>query len=88
MIKSNRESGKGRYDVLITPKDTTQKGIVLEFKVADDDKEKTIIKAAQAALAQIEEKQYADTLRAAGVKDIVKMGIAFCGKHVHIESSL
>ena len=83
-IKSNRESGYGRYDVMIIPKDRYKKGIVLEFKKVDKYENETIETALQAALKQIEEKKYDAELRALGVNDIVKVGISFKGKEVRI----
>ena len=79
-IKSNRESGYGRYDVMLIPLDRHGKGIVMEFKKADE--EETLEKACMAALEQIREKAYASDLTALGVMDVLMLGIAFCGKEV------
>jgi hypothetical protein len=86
-IKSNRESGFGRYDVMMIPKDKTEKAFVFEFKVKDaDDDEATLEDTLQNAHAQIEEKQYAQELLASGVpaEHIRKYGFAFEGKRVLI----
>lgn len=83
-IRSNRESGYGRYDVCMYPRDKGVPGIVMEFKVQDDE-EKDLTETADAAIAQIKEKDYAADLRSAGVTDIRQYGFAFCGKKVLIE---
>ncbi|MDQ2087986.1 AAA family ATPase [Herbivorax sp. ANBcel31] len=85
-IKSNRESGYGRYDVMIIPKDKSKKGIIIEFKKASDLRGETIDKALEAALKQIEDKKYDEELKGIGINDIVKIGIAFKGKEVKVES--
>ncbi|MBE5905437.1 MAG: hypothetical protein E7277_01415, partial [Lachnospiraceae bacterium] len=59
ILKSNRESGFGRYDVVMEPKNTHDTAIIMEFKVLDDyDSEKELSDTADNALAQIEEKRY------------------------------
>lgn len=86
LITSNRESGFGRYDVLLEPRDKKDKGIILEFKVHDPEEEATLQDTVTSALAQIEEKQYATTLITRGVapEKIYKYGFAFEGKKVLI----
>ena len=86
IITSNRESGFGRYDVMLEPRDTNRDGIILEFKVHDPDDEKSLQDTVQAALAQIEEKQYEANLLAKGIarERIRKYGFAFEGKNVLI----
>ena len=88
IVTSNRESGFGRYDVMIEPKDPEKSpAVIIEFKVYDEEEEQTLKETAQAALTQIEEKQYAATLLAKGVPEnkIYKYGFAFEGKNVLIE---
>lgn len=81
-IKSNRESGYGRYDVIIEPLDKKGKAFIFEFKVFDRDEEATLKDTVANALAQIEEKQYAAELTADGIvpENIRKYGFAFEGK--------
>ncbi len=88
-IKSNRESGYGRYDVMLIPldlKDNRLNAIVLEFKVHEADEEKTLSDTAQAALKQIEDKNYDAelTARGIGIERIKHYGFAFEGKKVLI----
>lgn len=77
-IKSNREIGTGRCDVLLIPQDKNQLGLVLEFKNAkEEDKLKQSVKE---ALQQIEDKDYDTELHQHNVKNILHVGIAFAGK--------
>ena len=82
-VTSNRESGYGRYDVMIEPFDKTAKAFIFEFKVLDeDDDERTLEDTVANALAQIEEKQYETALIASGFapENIRKYGFGFQGQ--------
>jgi len=83
-IKSNRESGYGRYDVMLIPKDKTGVGVIFEFKKIDKYDEETIKEALEMALKQIEEKKYRFELEERGIKQIKEVGIVFEGKKVEI----
>ena len=86
VITSNHESGFGRYDVMIEPKNKEDYAIILEFKVFNSRKETSLEDTVQSALAQIEEKNYAASLIARGIPEnhIRKYGFAFEGKKVLI----
>lgn len=83
-IISNRESGFGRYDIMIIPRDRSLTGYVIEFKAMDPEDGELPDAALDAALNQIEEKKYETQLKERGIKNIKKMAIAFCGKKVYV----
>ena len=90
ILNSNRESGYGRYDIMLEPIDKTNEkypGIVIEFKVINPRKENTLEETVAAALKQIEEKNYDAELVKRGVKEenIHHYGFAFRGKEVLID---
>ena len=86
VLKSNRESGYGRYDVMLIPRDFTEQAYVLEFKVHDPEEEESLQETVQAALMQIQEKQYDAELLELHIKpeQIHHYGFAFEGKIVLI----
>lgn len=83
-ITSNRESGFGRYDIMLEPKKENLDAILIEFKVFHPRRDNSLEDTVQAALLQIEEKKYAQTLIAKGISEerIRKYGFAFKGKEV------
>jgi len=85
-ITSNRESGFGRYDVMLEPRQKEEDAIILEFKVFQPRTEKGLADTVEAALKQIEEKNYESILIEKGVQKerIQKYGFAFCGNEVLI----
>ncbi len=85
-VTSNRESGFGRYDVMLEPLKGTDDAFILEFKVYDPEEESTLEDTVKAALDQIEEKRYAAALEAKGIapERIRAYGFAFEGKKVLI----
>ncbi len=82
IVKSNIESGLGRYDVSIEPKNKNKRGYILEFKSTDNvDKLEEVSKG---ALKQIEEGKYFSSLKQEDTKEILYLGIAFCGKQIKV----
>ncbi|MCP4398523.1 MAG: hypothetical protein GY801_14655 [bacterium] len=82
-IRTNRESGYGRYDIMLTPKETEKQGIILEFKqVFENETLQTVL---ERALQQIRDKRYATDLEAAGVTDILQLAVAFRGKELWVK---
>ncbi len=90
-VKSNRESGLGRYDLAIIPRDIKkhQQGVVIEFKKVNSVTGETLAEALEAAKKQIETKKYTTELSDAGIKNehILKIAVAFQGKELLIEHS-
>jgi len=83
IVKSNRESGYGRYDVVMEPKDAADVAVIMEFKVFDvEDGEKELADTAANALKQIEERKYDADLLQRGIREthILKYGFAFEGE--------
>ena len=92
IVKSNQESGMGRYDIALIPHDPQQLGIIIELKHADVGKhateqetEEALVAAAEDGLTQIQNKEYAAGLRQAGVGTICAIGVGFHGKQLHIQ---
>ncbi|MCI9598382.1 MAG: AAA family ATPase [Firmicutes bacterium] len=88
-LTSNRESGFGRYDVVLEPLNREDDAMILEFKVFQPRKEKDLEETARAALDQIQEKRYATALEAKGIapEKIRKYGFAFEGSTVLIQGN-
>ena len=82
ITKSNIESGLGRYDFVIEPKNKAKRAYIMEFKSTDNIEK--LEEISKEALEQIENKKYDVSLKQNGVKDITYMGIAFCGKEIKI----
>lgn len=85
-IKSNRESGDGRYDISMFPKEERNPGIIMELKWKKALSTEELDKLAEDALAQIEDKRYDSEMKEEGIKEILKFGIAFTGKKVCIKT--
>ena len=83
ITKSNIESGLGRYDFVIEPKNKTKRAYIMEFKSTDNIEK--LEEVSKEALEQIENKKYDVSLKQNDIKDITYMGIAFCGKEIKIE---
>lgn len=85
VVTSNRESGFGRYDVMLEPRLPKDNAVILEFKVQEED-EKELSDTVEGALRQIEERNYKAALTAKGIPEerIRSYGFAFCGKRVLI----
>ena len=83
ITKSNIESGLGRYDFVIEPKNKAKRAFIMEFKSTDSIEK--LEEVSKEALEQIETKKYDVSLKQNGIKDITYMGIAFCGKEIKIK---
>ena len=84
-VNSNRESGYGRYDIMLEPKDKNGNSFIMEFKVYREEKEKDINDTIESAKKQIEERKYEENLQEKGFKNITKMVFAFKGKEVKMQ---
>ena len=82
ITKSNIESGLGRYDFLIEPKNKSKRAFIMEFKSTDSVEK--LEEISKEALKQIEDKKYDISLKQNGIKEITYIGIAFCGKQIKI----
>lgn len=85
-IKSNRESGDGRYDICLIPREEKYPGIIMELKWKEKLSEAALVSLAEEALVQIDELRYDSELTEDGIADIIKFGIAFSGKKVCIKT--
>ena len=84
-VNSNRESGLGRYDIMLEPKDKNGNSFIMEFKLYNGDKEESIEEIIETAKKQIEEKGYETNLKERGFTNITKIVFAFKGKEVKME---
>ena len=82
ITKSNIESGLGRYDFLIEPKNKSKRAFIMEFKSTDSVEK--LEEVSKEALKQIIDKKYDISLKQNGIKEITFIGIAFCGKQIKI----
>lgn len=85
-IHSNREGGRGRYDLVVEPMDKSKNGLVIEFKVAKEKED--LEKISEEALAQIEEKRYYEELRDRGVEKIILVGISFYQRDFKLQGKI
>ena len=85
-IKSNRESGDGRYDICLIPREEKYPGIIMELKWKEKLSKAALVSLAEEALVQIDELRYDSELTEDGIADIIKFGIAFSGKKVCIKT--
>lgn len=86
-IKSNRESGDGRYDICMFPRECKYPGIIMELKWQNGLGEEKLEHLAEDALIQIEEKHYDSEMHENGTEHILKLGIAFSGKKVVVRTA-
>ena len=83
-VTSNREAGEGRYDIQLMPRDDSMPAILIELKYKKECSEKELQNLSIKALEQINNKKYDTDMKAKGIKNIIKYGVAFCGKRVEI----
>ncbi len=83
-LKSNKESGYGRYDIVIIPKDISQRAIILELKRAKS--KRRIEREAKAALAQIKTSNYTSEIEQRGIQKLTQIGLAFYGKNFKVKA--
>ncbi|MBM7560418.1 AAA family ATPase [Marinitoga litoralis] len=84
IVKSNRETGYGRADVILIPKEKTEPGIIFEFKKYSIDFDKDLKDSAEKGIKQIEEKGYEEEIKSYGIEKIIKVAIAFDKKDVEV----
>ena len=85
-IKSNRESGDGRYDISLIPRENRYPGIIMELKWGKNLNEEKLSGLADEALTQIDDNRYDEEMTNEGVQDILKLGIAFSGKKITVKT--
>ena len=84
-VRSNRESGLGRFDIQLFPMEEGLPGLIFELKAATKGSE-SLDKLAAEALQQIDEKRYETELRASGIQEVLKIGMAFLGKEIAVKT--
>lgn len=85
-IRSNQESGLGRFDVIFIPKDKQEKGILLEFKTSPSSD--LLLTKAHEALEQIKNRQYIETFKQYNISSVLAIGLAFYGKQLELVSEM
>ena len=86
VVQSNRESGDGRYDIMLTPRKKGDTGVLIEFKKAKSTAKTVLEKSAKDALQQIKIQNYESDMRVHGYQGpIFCYGVAVCGKHVVVK---
>ena len=92
-ITSNNFSGKGRYDLLLKPRNLLRRyeGIIFELKVVNvkedsslEETQEKLKRECEIALKQIDDKEYVSALRNAGIEKVLKIGLTFCGKEFEV----
>lgn len=83
-VKSNKESGYGRYDVMLIPKDNSKLGVIIEFKKISDFSNDTLEDATEEALKQIKDMKYRIELEEKNINNILELAIVFKGKEVKV----
>lgn len=86
IVSSNRESGEGRYDIQLMPKDDKMPGVLIELKAAKGADDAELDELSKAALKQINDRSYDTEMKTKGIKKILKYGVAFSGKKVAVTS--
>ena len=81
-VTSNFESGYGRYDIIVEPRNKNKRGVISECKIVKD--EKDLEKMSKEAIEQIKNKKYDTKLKERGIKEITLLGLAFCGKRMKV----
>ncbi len=87
-VRSNRETGKGRYDIMLMPKITGYAGWVIELKKVYPEKKETLESVVNVALQQIKTKKYTEDLRDYGIQTIVAVGVAVLGKQLMVKHEI
>ena len=85
-IKSNRESGKGRFDICLMPRDNKHPGMIMELKWKKNLDENELVLLADEAISQIHSMEYDSEMKSEEIKKILKFGIAFSGKRVCVKT--